>query len=115
MLPRRLAQLPDERHVSVAVDRHDRRRAGVLDDLALVAAPFFDNDVEELPVVHPSRFVRLRHDASLSTRRRSSLPYQSGACVRACTTLWTCSTSPPAGRGASAPRLTRTRCAPGVR
>src|SRR5581483_3597770 len=76
--PRRLAQLPHERHTPLPVDGHDRNRARMLHDIPLVLAPALERDVDQLPVVHLARLVRL-HPARLSTSRRSSLPNQGGA------------------------------------
>src|SRR5205814_1475097 len=41
---RRLAQLPNERDVSIGVDGDDRGRTGMLHDLALAARPRLDHD-----------------------------------------------------------------------
>src|SRR5205807_2868971 len=38
-LARRFTQLPNERHVTVGVDRDDRSGAGMLNNLALVSGP----------------------------------------------------------------------------
>src|SRR5204862_652606 len=59
--PGRLAQLPNEGDAAVAVDCHDRHRAGMLDDLALVLAPTLDRDAEQLPRVDRPRLVGPSH------------------------------------------------------
>src|SRR5436190_3762797 len=60
----------------------------MLDDLPLALAPPLDDDVDLLSVVDGERGVWPGHAASLSTRRRSSLPNQGGrpasAFARAC-------------------------------
>src|SRR5579884_170247 len=66
--PRRLAQLPNERHVSLGVHRHDGDRAGMLHDLALVLAPTLDREAEQPPVEDAARRVRLEaHARAVST------------------------------------------------
>jgi hypothetical protein len=72
---RGLAQLPDEGHIVIPVDRHDRDGAGMLDDLPLVLAPALDDDVEKLSVVDRARLVRL-HRRILTRMRSPAPPYR---------------------------------------
>src|SRR5579872_2129162 len=67
LAPRRLAQLAPEHDALVAVDGHDRHRARVLDDLAVVLAPALDDDVEQLAVVDRARLVRPHATRSLAS------------------------------------------------
>ncbi len=63
----RLAHLADERHLAFGVDGHDRDRARMLNDLALVLAPALDGDREELSLPHDLGRVRL-HERSRRAR-----------------------------------------------
>src|SRR4051794_14351629 len=87
LFARRLAQLANENDVVFRIDGHDRNRAWMFDDLALVIAPPLERDVDELPVVDGARRIRL-HTASLSTSARSSGPNHgcepAAAFARAC-------------------------------
>src|SRR5207249_6335404 len=75
LLPHRLPALADERQHSLPVDRDDRDRPGMLDDLTLVLAPALQRDAHELPLVDdaclvglhaPNRFMPGRASASRS-------------------------------------------------
>src|SRR5664279_2380856 len=48
---RRFTELPHERDGTVAVDRDDRHRVGMLDDLSFAAVPPLESDVDQLPFV----------------------------------------------------------------
>src|SRR5436309_8528061 len=69
----RLAPLANESQHAVAVDRDNRDGAGVLHDLAVVFAPAFERDVDQLSVVDGFRGIRL-HEARRSTRPAATRP-----------------------------------------
>src|SRR5438270_5114706 len=77
-----LPSLADERQHPLQIDRDDRDRARMLDDLPLVLAPTLQGDVDELAVVDDPCLVGL-HAANRSTSRRSSAPNQGGDPARA--------------------------------
>src|SRR5438445_347256 len=68
-LPRRLTELPDERHVALTVHRDDGDRTRMLDDLALVLAPPLDREAEQRSLVDAPRGVRLEAHARASATR----------------------------------------------
>src|SRR5436190_23929706 len=80
MLPCCLAQLPDERHLPLAVYCNDRHGSRVLDDLAGVLAPPLHGHSQERPLVHALRGVGLESHAraaSTSATVTSTIPSRS--------------------------------------